>query len=132
VRVHRIPLGIAVNLSVTIEDSQYGELQQRSRIAEVKEETVTLHVTGAGTVVTRLHPADSPQEPLVARFIHVVWHEYSGVGIEGPNSELRDWVPPGLYPTLTIKAKGFRERVLKNVHVRDDGPTFLDVELEPR
>jgi hypothetical protein len=131
VRVHRIPLGIAVNLSVTIQDSQYGELQQRFRIAEVKEETVTLHVTGAGTVVIRLHAADSPQEPLVARFINVHWHQYSGGWEDGPTSELRWWVPPGLY-RLTIKAKGFRERILKKIHVRDDGPTFLDVELEPR
>lgn len=132
-RFKRMPLGIAAVLQVSIEDSQYGALEQRFEIPEVREETITLRVTGAGTVVVRLHPKGAPQEPLTVRHGYVVEHECHGIAHEdGPACELRGRTSPGLYPSLKAGAKGFRERVIENVQVSDDGPTFLDVELEPR
>ena len=132
-RFERIPLGIAIDLQVTIQDSQHGELEQRFTVAEVKEETVTLRVTGAGTVVLRLHPSGAPDEPLKVRDCWAQFHQCHGLAHErGWTSELRGWVAPGVYPTLTIEARGFRKRVIEDLRVRGDGPTFLDVELEPQ
>jgi hypothetical protein len=130
-RLERIPLGVDIRVQVTFQDPEHGELEERVRIAEVKEETVTLRLTGAGTVIVRLHAKRAPREPLEVRDAHVHWHDCLGFTRDGPISELRCWVPPGRH-VLELGARGYRKRVLKRVKVRDDGPTFLDVELEKR
>ncbi|MCK6458585.1 MAG: hypothetical protein L6Q95_01665 [Planctomycetes bacterium] len=131
VRMARMPLGTRAGLNVVIEDARLGALEQEFVIPEVRAETVTLRVTGAGTVVVRLHPKGAGDRPLVVPLARVGEQECCGRTFNGPLSELRWETSPGLHPVLRIGAKGFRERVIENVTVRDDGPTFLDVELEP-
>ncbi len=131
VRIARMPLGIRAGLQVTIEDAQLGELKQDLVVPKVREETITLRITGAGTVIVRLHPKGSPDRPLTVPFARIGEDTCCGRTFNGPLSELRWDTSVGLHPVLRIGAKGFRERVIENVTVRDDGPTFLDVELEP-
>jgi len=45
---------------------------------------------------------------------------------------LHGWVAPGVYPELRIKADSVREAVIEHLYVRDDGPTCVDVEPDPR
>jgi hypothetical protein len=138
VRIERIPLGITAGLTVRIEDSRWGALTQEFEIAAVKEETIPLRVTGAGTVVVHLHPKGAPKQALEVRGGWVVAQPAPSEGAShialgnDLTCEMRGWTAPHLYPSLTVGARGCRERVLENVRVRDDGPTFLDVELEPR
>jgi hypothetical protein len=133
VRFERLPLGTPLTLQVTVEDSEHGELEQRFDVVAAKDETVTLKVTGAGTVVLRLHRDGEPNEPLKVRDSSATFHQYHGLAHEGGwTSELRGWVAPGEYPALKITARGYRERVIEGLRVRDDGPTFVDVELEPQ
>jgi hypothetical protein len=133
VRFERLPLGTPLTLQVTVEDSEQGELEQRFGVVAAKDETLTLKVTGAGTVVLRLHRAGAPDEPLKVRDSWAQFHQYHGLAHEGGwTSELRGWVAPGVYPALRITARDYRERVIEGLRVRDDGPTFVDVELEPQ
>ncbi len=130
-RLVRIPLGIAINIHVTFDDSQYGELEQSFEIREVREETVALRATGAGTVIFRLHPKGAPEKRLTVSHVNFGEHDHHGAARDGPLSELRWWTRPGFYRSLRVAASGFREHRIENVEVRDDGPTFLDIELEP-
>jgi hypothetical protein len=130
-RADRVPLGIAIVLCVTFEHPQHGEMEQSFKIPEVTEEAIPLRLTGAGTVIFRLHPAGSPEQPLTVSCVSFGEHEHHGAARDGSLSELHWWTWPGFYPSLMVEAKGFRRRVIENVTVRDDGPTFLDVELEP-
>lgn len=133
VRFERLPLGTPLTLQVTVEDSEHGELEQQFDVVAAKDETVTLKVTGAGTVVLRLHRAGAPDEPLKVRDSSATFHQYHGLAHErGWTSELRGWVAPGVYPALRITARDYRERVIQGLRVRDDGPTLVDVELEPQ
>jgi hypothetical protein len=133
VRLERVPLGIAIDMHVSVRDWQYGRLQQRFAIADVKEERVNLRVTGAGTVVIRLHLRGSPREPLVVDRAVAQWSEnHSLASAAKPTSELRGWTSPGLYPVLSIQAKGLREHTIEDVEVSSEGPTIVDVELDPR
>jgi hypothetical protein len=131
VRIEPMPLGIRALIEVHIEDARHGMIEQPFVIPKVGKRPVTLRVTGAGTVVVRLHPKGAPSEPLTVGqgCVLAVGHVAREDGLA---SELRGWTRPGLYPTLKVGAQGFRERVIENVTVRDDGPTYLDVELEPR
>lgn len=131
-RLKHVPLGIAIVLRLTFDDPLHGEMEQAFKIPEVREETITLRATGAGTVVFRLHPKGAPGLPLTVDYATFGEHEYHGAALDGPLSEYHWWTCPGFYPSLRVTAKGFRERLIENVDVRDDGPTFLDVELEPR
>jgi hypothetical protein len=128
----RIPLGISILLRLTFDDPQHGEMEQAFEIDEVREETITLRATGAGTVVCRLHPKGAPDQPLTVSYACFGEHECCGMARNGPLSGMRWWARPGFYPSLGVSATGFRERVIEDVTVKDDGPTFLDVELEPR
>ena len=68
----------------------------------------------------------------MVRRVDATWGEYGGLAYSRePTSELRGWAAPKLYPALEVVAVGFRKHVVENVDVRRDGPTFLDVELEP-
>jgi hypothetical protein len=106
-------------------------MEQAFKIPEVTEEPITLALTGAGTVIFRLHPMGAPDRPLTVSYVCFGEHECHGAARDGPLSELRWWTWPGFYPSLEVKAKGLKKRVIENVTVRDDGPTYLDVELEP-
>jgi hypothetical protein len=128
--LRRIPLGIAIRLHLEFDDPQHGSLEQEFEIPETREETIVLRATGAGTVVFRLHPKGAPDKRLAVSHVRVGEHEHHGMFLDGPTSELRWWTRPGYYRSLTIAAKGFRERRIESVQVRDDGPTFLDVEIE--
>jgi hypothetical protein len=133
VRFERIPLETPITLQVTIEDSEHGELEQRFQVVAAKDETLTLKVTGAGTVVLRLHRVGAPDEALKVRDSWAQFHQYHGLAHEGGwTSELRGWVAPGVYPALRITARDYRERVIEGLRVRDDKATFVDVELEPQ
>ncbi len=82
--------------------------------------------------MVRLHAMASPGEPLFVHDGYVHGGEGPGFGRGmGAESELRGWIMPGLYPALRIGARDFRERLLEGVEVRHDGPTILDVLLEP-
>jgi hypothetical protein len=130
VRIEPMPLGIRAGIEVQIEDSRHGEIEGRFVIPKVGKRPVKLRVTGAGTVVVRLHPKGAPTEPLTVGQGCVLADGH--VAREnGLASELRGWTRPGFYPTLKVGAQGFLERVIEGVTVRDDGPTYLDVELEP-
>ena len=129
-RLERVPLGIAIVLRLTFDDSQHGELEQAFRIPHVSEEAMTLRLTGAGTVLLRLHPKGAPDQPLTVSYVCFGEHDCHGAAHDRPLSELRWWTWPGFYPSLEVTAKGFRKHVIENVTVRDDGPTLLDVELE--
>ena len=98
-----------------------------------QNEDVVLRVTGAGTVVIRLHPKGEPDEPLTVRRADAQWHECHGLAHRSTWAcKLRGWAPPDFYPELTVRAKGYRGCIVESVTVRDDGPTYLDVELEAR
>jgi hypothetical protein len=132
VRFERLPFGIALDLDVTIDDERHGEIEQRFALGVVTGEPRTLRVTGAGTVVLRFRPAGAPAQPLALRHVRADWSDHPGLGYaDGPVSELRGWVRPGVCAKLRVRADGHRPRVLRNVEVRADAPTFLDVELEP-
>jgi len=131
VRLDRMPMGIRAGLNVMIEDARLGRIEQEFVIPEVRAGTITLRVTGAGTVIVRLHPKGSPEEPLTVAFARLGEESCCGRTFNGPISELRWHTSLGVHPILRIGAKGFRERVIENVNVRDEGPTFLDVALEP-
>jgi len=51
--------------------------------------------------------------------------------MRGLGSEFHGYARPGRYPQLTISAEGFHDRVLRDLVIRDDGPTTIDAELEP-
>jgi hypothetical protein len=131
VRIEPMPLGIRAGIEVCIEDARHGMIEERFVIPKVGKRPVKLRITGAGTVVVRLHPSGAPTEPLTVGggCVVAVGHVARENGLA---SELRGWTRPGFYPTLRVGAQGFRERVIEGVTVRDDGPTYLDVELEPR
>ena len=50
----------------------------------------------------------------------------------GLASEIRGAVRPGMYTELRVGAADCKTTTLEHIVVRDDGPIFLDVELEPR
>lgn len=127
-----VPLGTAIVLRVTFEHPQHGKIEQAFEIPEVTREAIALTLTGAGTVVFRLHPAGAPEQPLSVSYASFGEDDCHGAARDGPLSELRWWTWPGFYPSLHVDAVGFRKRVIENVTVRADGPTYLDVELEPR
>lgn len=77
-------------------------------------------------------PHGSPT-PLRACDVLAQFHQYHGLAHEtGWTSGLHGWVAPGVYPELRIKADSVREAVIEHLYVRDDGPTCVDVEPDPR
>jgi hypothetical protein len=115
-RLERVPLGIPITLTLEFDNAKQGTLEQEFVMREVREETVMLRATGAGTVIFRLHPKGAPDEPLAVGQARVGEHEHHGkFRNDGPFSELRWWTRPGRYRSLRVAAAGFRERCIKDV-----------------
>jgi hypothetical protein len=95
-RLERVPLGIPITLTLEFDNAKQGTLEQEFVMREVREETVMLRATGAGTVIFRLHPKGAPDEPLAVGQARVGEHEHHGkFRNDGPFSELRWCTRPG-------------------------------------
>ncbi|MDH3591214.1 MAG: carboxypeptidase-like regulatory domain-containing protein [Planctomycetota bacterium] len=73
VTVERMPMGTEVDLEVTIEDSVHGTLVQKFPCVTMRDEPVTLRVTGAGALVVRARTHDAPETPLPVRELRICW-----------------------------------------------------------
>ncbi len=132
VRFENVALHLPFEIRVSIDDARQGKLEQRFAIPAADEE-ITLRVSGAGTVVLRLHPHGAPDRELRVRNCRARFHRrHTLARMEGWTSELRGWTVPRHYPSLEVEAPGFRKLVVEGIHVHDDAPTFLDIELEPQ
>ncbi len=128
VRFRNAPYDTPLEIRASIDDAQEGKLEQRFSILASGEE-LTLRVSGAGTVILKLRDSDTELRvrDCQARFgqLHTL------ARAEGWSSELRGWTAPGYYPSLEVEAAGYRKKVIEGIHVHDDAPTKIDVELEP-
>ncbi len=89
---------------------------------------LVLTVDGGGTVVVRVHPTSRLHGNL-CDLTFISEHRVMAAFQEMARRELRVWVRPGDYERLKVEVTGFESVTLRDVEVREVGPTVIDVRL---
>jgi hypothetical protein len=126
--------GVAYRIVASIEHPRHGRLEGAFDVTAPTAERRVLRVTGAGNLIVRFHPLGRPEVALTVHDPGLSWGAdgRSGVGHGGRHAEVRHCFDPGDLGDIVVKAEGYREKRLGNITILADGPTYLDVEMEPR
>lgn len=127
VQLHVVPQAVPLELRATRVDPDYGEVTQLFRIDSAPERRMSLHLTGAGTIIVRFIADRKSRRPFLVRNSMIEIDGRTVAEEEGPTSELRAWILPGKYGNVRIVSDGSRVREFHEFDIRRDGPTLLEL-----